>query len=289
MKASREAIAHDRATVHLLSVQLARFDGPYHHHDALELTAIEAGSGIRVLDGQVAPFGPGDLVLVPPQVAHVWWSRDAAQPVAARVLHLGLAALAGLPELREGGSGLAALDRPARIEGTLAESVRAELRALADCAGLERLGRALALLGRIARAEAEVHWLERPLGRLPAGDAEPIGRVLAWIHRDYARPLRVAEGAALLHVTPAAFSRAFLRRVGRPFSVYVNDLRIAEACLALRRSRRPIAEVARACGFPTLGHFHRQWVQRIGCAPRDYRREGPGAPGRRLRRPPESR
>ena len=61
-------------------------------------------------------------------------------------------------------------------------------------------------------------------------------------------------------------------RVGRPFSVYVNDVGIAEACLLLRQSSRSIAEVARRCGFPTLGHFHRQLVKRTGVGPREYRK-----------------
>lgn len=105
----------------------------------------------------------------------------------------------------------------------------------------------------------------------PDEDAR-LSRVLAWIHRDFAQPLRAEEGARRLSVAPASFSRAFLRRVGRPFSVYLNDVRIAEACLLLRQTRRPIAEIARRCGFPTLGHFHRQLVRRTGLGPRDYQR-----------------
>jgi AraC-like DNA-binding protein len=272
MKVTREQVAHDRATVHLLQIQRPCFDGPYHHHDALELTAIDAGSGIRVIDGQVAAFAPGDLVLLPPQVAHVWWSRDDRQPAVARVLQVGLGSLQALPELRAPGLG-PVLHRPALISGALADTVRAGLDALADCSGLERLGQALALLGRIDRAEADVRWLATPTRVSPGRDDARVGRVLGWVHREYARTLTVAEGAALLHVTPGAFSRAFQRLVGRPFSVCVNDVRIAEACLRLRQSARPIAEIAHDCGFPTLGHFHRQLVQRCGQGPREYRRD----------------
>jgi AraC-like DNA-binding protein len=163
--------------------------------------------------------------------------------------------------------------RPALLEGALRATVAAELQALSAVEGLERLGRALSLLGRIASSQDGVVRLApsaRPSSS-PDDDAR-LGRVLGWIHREFAQALSVEEGARRLSVAPASFSRAFQRRVGRPFSVYVNDVRIAEACLLLRQSSRSITEVARRCGFPTLGHFHRQLVRRTGLGPREYRK-----------------
>lgn len=275
MKPLREPIAHDVATVHLLTVERARFDGPYHHHEALELTLIRAGSGVRVIGGEAASFATGDLVLVPPRVPHVWWSRGAPGAASALVLHLSLPpALRALPELR-GLSGLFdAQARPAALHGRLHAAVATELQALAACHGLERLGRALALLGRIVGASSGVTWLAAASrGGVVDADDTRLGRLLGWIHRAHAQPLTVAEAARRLSVSPASFSRAFHRRVGRPFTVYVNDVRIAQACLLLREARRPIAEIARRCGFPTLGHFHRQLARRTGLGPRAYQRQ----------------
>ena len=274
MRPSREPIAHDIATAHLLDVARTRFDGPYHHHAALELTWIREGAGVRVIDGQVMPFAAGDVVLVPPQVPHVWWSRGEGETAAACVLHLLVPpALGGLPEFRAVSGWWADGARPAVLDGALRDTVIAELQVVSSMEGLERLGRALSLLGRIAAAAEGVERLA-PSSRTPSSpdDDARLGRVLAWIHRDFAQPLSVAEGAKRMSVAPASFSRAFLRRVGRPFSVYVNDVRIAEACLLLRQSSRSIAEVARRCGFPTLGHFHRQLVKRTGLGPREYRK-----------------
>jgi AraC-like DNA-binding protein len=274
MRAYREPIAHDTATAHVLDVDQPRFDGAYHHHDALELTWIREGAGVRVIDGQVSPFAAGDVVLVPPHVPHVWWSRGDDARASARVLHLRVPpALVALPEVRA----LAALwdvgARPIVFEGDRRASVIGELRALGAVQGLERLGGALALLGRIAAAgDGVVRLAPGPRPHVTPDDDARLGRVLAWIHRDFAQPLRVEEGARRLSVAPASFSRAFQRRVGRPFSVYLNDVRIAEACLLLRQSQRPIAEIALRCGFPTLGHFHRQLVRRTGIGPREYRK-----------------
>jgi len=261
------------ATAHVLDVARNRFDGPYHHHAALELTWIREGTGVRVIDGTVTPFVPGEVVLVPPHVPHVWWSRGEGEVASAWVLHLTVPqALGVLPEFRGMAGWLEAGARPALLEGALRATVVAELQCLFVVEGLERLGRALSLLGSIVASEEGVVRLA-PSGQPPStsDDNARLGRVLAWIHREFAQPLTVDEGARRLSVAPASFSRAFQRRVGRPFSVYVNDVRIAEACLLLRQSSRPIAEIARRCGLPTMGHFHRQLVRRTGLGPRDYR------------------
>lgn len=273
MKARLETTAHEDATARVLAVERARFDGPYHHHPAVELTWIVAGSGVRVVDGRVAPFEAGDLVLVPAHVPHVWWSRGDAPRATARVLHLSVPqALRALPEGRALQSMVDANPRPAVLAGRLRAAVQSDFESLAGCEGLERLGRALALFARILAARRDVEWLPpaTPSAATDDDDAR-LGRVLRWIHTNLARPLAVADAARRLSVAPASFSRAFQRRVGRPFTVYVNDVRVAEACLLLRESTQPIAEVAHRCGFPTLGHFHRQLVRRTGLGPRAYR------------------
>ncbi|MFO1495840.1 MAG: AraC family transcriptional regulator [Lysobacterales bacterium] len=274
MRPLREPIAHDQATAHVLDVERVRFDGPYHHHAALELTWIRAGAGVRVIDGQVEPFAAGDVVLLPPQVPHVWWSRGDDGHASALVLHLLVSpALAALPEVRALAGLWDSSARPAVLGGELRVAVIQDLQALGPASGLERLGRALSVLARIAGAgEGLARLAPGPRSHGSPEEDARLARLLGWIHREYAQPLSVEEGARRLSVAPASFSRAFQRRVGRPFSVYLNDVRIAEACLLLRQSQRPIAEIAIRCGYPTLGHFHRQLVRRTGLGPRGYRR-----------------
>jgi AraC-like DNA-binding protein len=84
--------------------------------------------------------------------------------------------------------------------------------------------------------------------------------------------LSIETAAAQVHVTPAAFSRFFRRSLGKTFTEYVNDLRCTEAAIQLRRSDKSIAIIAQACGFSTLSHFNKQFLQRYEQTPRNYRR-----------------
>ena len=48
--------------------------------------------------------------------------------------------------------------------------------------------------------------------------------------------------------------------------------------LRLRLSDRPVAVIARECGFETLSHFNRQFALRHGASPRELRRQKAPAP-----------
>ncbi|TXH65465.1 MAG: AraC family transcriptional regulator [Lysobacteraceae bacterium] len=266
-------------SVRLLRLRQTAFAGALHAHEALELTWIERGEGLRIVGGRVEPFVSDDVVLIAAGVPHVWLSRnDCPAGVAATVLQLPPSpTLAALPEWR----GLAPLLEHARrglaVEGAPRLDAIAALARMPSAPGPALLGAALSVLAALADAGDAL----RPLDALPAapgrtrpGRERRLDALLAWVRNRLHGPLDIKAAAAILHVSPGAFSRSFQRLAGKPFTAYVNDLRIAEACLQLKRTDRPIAEVAQRCGFATLSHFNRQFRLRAGVAPRAYRRSG---------------
>lgn len=287
MKVVQESVPRSEAlTLRVLPLSLDAFDGPVHTHPVLELTHIERGAGLRFIGDTVEPFAAGDMVLVAPHVAHAWWTgrADRAPGAAvATVMQLHVApAVAGLPEWKPSLGAL--LDERVAgwvISGELAADLAQGLAAMAGTAGLEQLGQGLTLLGRLTHPDA-ARW-RRPLGMRALDDAPSapssrrIDHLLTWIRDHLQHDLALAAAAAHLHVTPAAFSRSFKRLVGRSFTDYVNDLRIAEAQLLLRRTDRPITQIAAACGYTTLSNFNTQFRRRAGMSPRDYRGGTPSA------------
>ena len=79
------------------------------------------------------------------------------------------------------------------------------------------------------------------------------------------------ESSDLVSMTPAAFSRFFKRHTGRTFSRFVNEAKIARACRCLVESEETVLAISLECGFGSLSHFNRIFVDCKGCSPGRWR------------------
>lgn len=282
MKVKEEHVSHSGQTFRFMRLALDAFRGERHRHRQLELTWIEQGAGLRFVGSSVEPFESGDLVLLGPHLPHAWVSAGerAGEPHLATVLQFSpdLISRHDVPELRAL-SGLAALaGQGIHIEGAAREAMLGVLRGMPQRSDLLRLADFIELLGLMLQHQTCLRPILDAAQRASAGanadEQRRVDRVLDWIHRHMAASLTVEAAAALVHVTPAAFSRFFSREVGKSFTEYINDVRCSEASLRLRLSDRPVAAIAQECGFETMSHFNRQFRIRVGCTPREFRRGG---------------
>jgi len=97
---------------------------------------------------------------------------------------------------------------------------------------------------------------------------------LALIDRELARPIAVAELAALLGVSDEHCIRLFRRQLGQTPAQYIIDRRLLRAAELLGEPDAAIAAVATACGFPNRHYFTRVFSQRLGVTPAAYRDGG---------------
>lgn len=282
MRVSEEQVSHPDRTFRFLHFEIDAFRGERHRHRQLELTWIEAGVGLRFVGDDASPFAAGDLVLLGSNVAHSWVSskrRGSAPPAAATVVQFApeLLSLPQLPELSHLGPLAARARYGLAIAGPSRALIVDVLVRMRTASAIARLAGWVEILGLLDAYQRDFRTLaSRPSRGPPFPATDPpetrrIDQTLDWIRRHLARELTVAEAARIAHVTPAAFSRYFRREVGKTFTHYVNDVRCSEACLMLRLGGRPVAAVARECGYTTLSHFNRQFRLRHGMTPREFR------------------
>jgi AraC-like DNA-binding protein len=282
MRIARESVHHPEESLRCMHLELSEFRGVLHRHSHFELTWIQRGQGLRWVGDSVEPFFDGDLVLVGSETPHLWASRagQRTHDCAATVLQFpsNWAGRTGLPELAAAAPLLVQAACGLEILEPTRREVQRLLLRLPSASPLRRLAVCIDIMG--ALVDGGGASLRRLSSRLPAplptdGHGGPgvrrIDRVLSWIESHLADELRVEDAAAVAHVSTAAFGRFFRREVGKSFTAYVNDARCGWAALRLVQSPEPIAQIAEACGFPTLSNFGEQFRRRHGVSPREFR------------------
>jgi AraC family transcriptional regulator, activator of mtrCDE len=98
-----------------------------------------------------------------------------------------------------------------------------------------------------------------------------IGRVLAKLHDDPARPWSVGSLADEAVMSRSAFSDRFRAVVGQPPMHYLTELRLTRAARLLRSTDATVADVARSVGYGSEEAMSRAFKARHGEAPSVFR------------------
>ena len=267
-----------RASLTAFEREESAFPWNWHYHPELELTLILEGRGTRLVGDHSEPYGPGDLVLLGPDLPHTWFSfhrHEAPGPGPNRAIvvqfrrgMLPEAAL-GLPEFAAVGRLLADAARGLRFPAAVAREAEPELRALLQKEGLPGWLGLVELLGKLARAPRTP--LASPGRRHRNAVSSRMERILSDLEEHYRENLPVAQVARKAGLSAGAFSRFFRRMTHRTYVDYRNALRIRETCRLLEEGDAPVTEIAYGCGFNNLAHFNRQFRKEKGMTPRLYR------------------
>ncbi|MBK6950314.1 MAG: AraC family transcriptional regulator [Haliscomenobacter sp.] len=259
-------------------VQVPRFEFYWHYHPEFELTWIEQGHGKRFVGDSVQPFTPGDLVLIGPNLPHTWVSdAHAREGCLAWVVQFSpswLAPLSSYPEMAHilkmldlAGHGLSFAEKqnPPIIE---------LIQALAKYEGAAALSRWIDLLDGLSRQRNQKLTSEQYFpGTAREQSERRLPVIIEYIQKSFQGSIQIQEAAQQLHLSESAFCKFFKRATGKRFTDYVNEVRIAHACVLLKETDWPISEIAEASGFENLAYFNRIFLKKKAIQPLRYRKK----------------
>ncbi|WP_276357357.1 AraC family transcriptional regulator [Cohnella caldifontis] len=255
---------------------------PDHLHDRYELVYVYAGQGTFFIDKTLYEKKPGDLFLIPGNTIHRSFP-DPEDPIVSTALFFA-PGMALAESFDDGYSNLRCFEA-ARTRKRYKMALPAEMRETAEKLLDEieeelrqaRLGyrqavriqlqRLLLLLNRHAAEGWPDEGSDRRLG--PSWLREALREIDDGLGRD----LGLSKLAKAASVAPSHFSRVFKQYTGMNVTDYVNAKRIVRAKDLLLRSEAGVGEIAEACGFESLPHFHRVFKSLTGVTPKTYRRE----------------
>ncbi|WP_070969760.1 AraC family transcriptional regulator [Vibrio sonorensis] len=92
-----------------------------------------------------------------------------------------------------------------------------------------------------------------------------------FIEDNFHRNVKISDFCQALHMSESTAYRLFERHFCESFSEHLKSFRIGKACELLISSKAPIALVAEQSGFNNLSNFNRQFRDKKGMTPSDFR------------------
>ena len=98
-----------------------------------------------------------------------------------------------------------------------------------------------------------------------------VALALRFIHANFHRSISVTDIVNAVGISRRSLERRFQNGLQQSIHRTLNQRRLENACLMLRESSFPIADIAAASGFNTSEYLHRVFLTQRGMTPRTYR------------------
>lgn len=274
----------ENLSFNLLHVKRPFFKVPWHFHPEIEIMLIINGEGTRFVGDSVSNFEPGDLVMIGPNLSHVWKNSDVhyeSNPnvVAEAFVILFRADCFGkdffqLCEMSEIMKLIRSAERgivfSKNLSGKLSEKF---IGAYNSPSVFEKFMIFLEILNQLSIAK-EYSFLTSPgyLLQDRSFDLERLNHVLDYVMLHYRESISLEYAAKLAHMSVPAFCRYFKNRTNKTFIQFINELRIGYAHRRLIETQHSIVEICYECGYGQLSNFYKQFQLLSGCSPAVYRK-----------------
>ena len=250
----------------------------WHYHAELELVVIKESTGTRFVGDSIEKFEPGEVILIGKNLPHMWlndeiyFQEDPNLIAAAYTIHF-----------REDFVGQAFLElAPTEVLGQLFKKAKRGIRftnlnfpiteqlanLLATSNDFSRLLQFLQILYKLAKHD-EIELLSSE-GYRNTKIREGSDETHEFIFKNFNKPIKLADVAAIAGMNPSAFSRYFKRIHRKTFSRYLIEIRIGYACKLLMENKSNVSTVCYESGFNNISNFNKQFRKIMDMNPSEY-------------------
>ncbi len=258
------------------------FKSPFHYHPEVELVYIKESYGKRVIGDKIDPFDAGDLVLVGPNLPHVWLSDESFHQGTANLQAKSIVIYFNKEIFGEGFYSLRELEkintlfrnaqRGLKIAGATQEQVISLMENLVHKEGFERVLGLMEIL-HVLSISNDIQFInnETYSGVVYNKDTDRLAEVFKYINTSFGSDISLNDVAKKANLTPQSFCRLFKKRMNKHFMEYLNEVRISHACRYLMDTDCSISEIAYMSGFKTVSNFNKVFKENTGYCPTSYR------------------
>ncbi|MEA3288457.1 MAG: AraC family transcriptional regulator [Candidatus Marinimicrobia bacterium] len=269
MRARQEKITYPvQNSFKILKYAVPFFDMDFHCHSEYELVYITKGSGIRYIGNSIHKFQSGDMVLIGPDLAHIWITPEKYRQdqktlkVEAIVLQFSrdlFSSMINTPEFLLISNLLSNTEAGLKVTDKGRDTVKIILERMLQCDGLQRFLLLLKVLDTLSRAEDLILLNSLELVRELHQTDKRINAVHYFVMTCYAQKISSKDAASIANMEQSAFCRFFKLKTKKTFTQFLNETRIDQVCQLLLEKKQPITQVAYKCGFNNMTNFYKQF------------------------------
>ena len=253
-----------------------------HKHPEIQITYIYRGSGMAYCGDYLDQFKEDELYVLGPDQPHLFkcskfYYKKGSPNVYSVSLFFDKDSLgAGFFQIPEAADLEAFIERSQRgmvLKGEEAKDFYSVFREIRNLEGSEKLLAFLTILQRCAESEGFVP-LAKQVGQSTVSDKEGkrMNDVIQFTLAEYYRNVELEEVAQVAKMTKQAFCRFFKKRTRKTYFTFLNETRVANACIQLEDLNYSIVQVAYQCGYNNLSNFNRMFKRITGRSPSEYRK-----------------
>ncbi|MBY0534427.1 MAG: AraC family transcriptional regulator [Chitinophagaceae bacterium] len=256
------------------------FDKPWHFHKEYELTLIKRSEGTRFVGDQVSLFQPNDLVLIGPNIPHLYrnneeYHKDPQLVAKSIFIHFTEEFLGknffDLPEFKLVKRLLNRSNLGLVIQGSTADYVGDKLEEMQYDEPVKRLMKLLDILITMSTSKNLTNILSQEFTVNNNKDAARIDVVFQFIMKNFRNEIYIEEIASKLNMSVGSFSRYFKHHTRKTFSNFVTEIRISHACQMLIEDRHSVSEISYLTGFENQSNFYRHFKKYTSITPKEYK------------------
>jgi AraC-like DNA-binding protein len=250
-----------------------------HQHSEIQIMLIEEGEGTLIAGDYVGRFVPNDLYVIGSGQPHVFRSDknyfQAKSKLRARGIsiyfnenYLG-SSFWQLEEMKSVRKFISRSSRGMKFFGKSKEELAALLYQLKDANGIDKLLSFLSLIKKLSESKPKFLAVS-PSGDFKSEEGKRMNAILQFTFRESHRKIYLTEAADVAYLSVEAFCRYFKMHTQKTYTVFLNEVRVSNACRLLINKDLTVQEVCYQSGFSNLSNFNRIFKRVIGKQPSLY-------------------
>ena len=256
---------------------------PWHYHPEMEIALVTESTGKRFIGDHISDFKPGNLALIGSNIPHTYrnddkyYDKNSSLRAKSIVVHFTEESLGqDFLDLPEGAVLRGLFEQAAyglEISGKTNHEISNKLYDIVSLNGLKKWLCLTEILLDIANAQYDAAKITkaRYIG-YNEKESTRLCNVFNWVAANLEKEISLGEAARVAKMNVNAFSRFFSIRTRKPFSEFIQELRMQKAAKLLMDSDMPITQICFECGYNNISNFNRRFLNFYNMNPMKYKK-----------------